>query len=195
MRIYTLAIRVQLPLVRNTYSLFNSDFGNLVWKTNDGEVGSIILLFLLFGGCFDCRCVMVVGLGRKVSFLFLFLVLLKEMRIRVSPTPSLVFTLSGTFTEVMEGIFKVNANEDVEDMNLRDFFQDTSTTPSNPSKSPLTSTIHSTKSLFLHTTQLQTKTIPKRRTQPQNHNSKVHQPNIHELTTHHNCAIHCSTET
>ena len=100
-----------------------------MWEANDGEVGSVILLFLLFGGCFDCRCVMVVGLGQKGSFLFLFLVLLKEMRIRVSPTPSLVFTISGTFTEVMEGTFKVNANEDVEDMNLRDFFQDTSTTP------------------------------------------------------------------
>ena len=55
-------------------------------------------------------------------------------------------------------------------------------------------TNHSTRSPFLHTTQLQTNTSPKSRIQLQNHNFKVHQPNTHNLTNCHNHTIHSHTE-
>ena len=67
--------------------------------------------------------------------------------------------------KVMEEIFEVNANEDIDDMNLCNFTQDTSpTTAPSPQKNPtnyIHHTNHSTRSPFLHNTQPQRKTTPK----------------------------------
>lgn len=51
-------------LILNTYLLFNSDFGNLVPETNEGEAGSIIL-FHLFGGAIIVGEWGSMGLSRK----------------------------------------------------------------------------------------------------------------------------------
>ena len=50
LRTPTLDVRVQLPLGWNTYLLFNTDIVNFVWKTNEGEAASIVLLIFFFGG-------------------------------------------------------------------------------------------------------------------------------------------------
>ena len=44
MRTLILVVRVQLPLGWNTYLLFNSNIVNFVWKTDEGEAESIVLL-------------------------------------------------------------------------------------------------------------------------------------------------------
>ena len=64
----TLAIRVQLPLKWSTYLLFNSDIVNFVWKTDDGEAESIVLLILVLWRCFNCRWMRVDGVGQKGLF-------------------------------------------------------------------------------------------------------------------------------
>ena len=51
----TLVVRVQLPLGWNTYLLFNSGIVNFVWKTNEGEAESIVLLNFVLLRCFNCR--------------------------------------------------------------------------------------------------------------------------------------------
>ena len=47
MRIPALAVRVQLMLGWNAYLLFNTDIVNFVWKTNEGEAESIVLLIFV----------------------------------------------------------------------------------------------------------------------------------------------------
>ena len=46
----TLAVRIQLLLGQNSYLLLNSDIINLVWKADEGETGSIILLPIVLRG-------------------------------------------------------------------------------------------------------------------------------------------------
>ena len=48
MRTPTLAVLVQLPLIWNTYLLFNTDIVNFVCKTGESEVESIALFFVFF---------------------------------------------------------------------------------------------------------------------------------------------------
>ena len=45
MRTPTQAVRVQLPLGWNTYLFFNTDFVSFLWKTDEQEGESIVLLF------------------------------------------------------------------------------------------------------------------------------------------------------
>ena len=49
----TLAVRVQLPVGWNTFLYFNSDIVNFVWKTDDGEAESIVLLTFVLWRCFN----------------------------------------------------------------------------------------------------------------------------------------------
>ena len=49
----------------NTYLLFNSDIVNFVWKTDEGEVASIALLFLFFGSVLIVSVWGLVEWGRK----------------------------------------------------------------------------------------------------------------------------------
>ena len=65
MRTLTLSVWFQLPLGRSTYLLFNTDIVNFVWKTDDGEAESIVLLFLFFGGAWIFGGWGVVEWGRK----------------------------------------------------------------------------------------------------------------------------------
>ena len=53
----TLAVWVQLPLGRNTCLLFSSDIVSFVWKINEGEAESIVLLIFDIWRCFNCRWV------------------------------------------------------------------------------------------------------------------------------------------
>ena len=68
MRTPTLAVRVQLPLGWNTNLLFNSDIVNFVWKTDEEEAESIILLIFDIWRCFNCRWVRGGGVCQKVLF-------------------------------------------------------------------------------------------------------------------------------
>ena len=47
LRTPTLAVGVHLPLGWNTYLLFNNDTVSFVWKTNEGETESIVLLIFV----------------------------------------------------------------------------------------------------------------------------------------------------
>ena len=47
-----------------------------------GSQEALLLIFVNWGWCFDCRWMRVDGAGQKVSFAFSFLVLLKEVRSR-----------------------------------------------------------------------------------------------------------------
>ena len=64
----TLAVRVQLPLGWNIYWLFNSDIVNFVWKTDEGEAESTVLLIFVLWKCFNRRWVRAGGVGQKVLF-------------------------------------------------------------------------------------------------------------------------------
>ena len=55
MRIPILAIRVQLLLGWNIYLIFNTDIVNLVWKIDEGEAESIILLIFVLWRCLNRR--------------------------------------------------------------------------------------------------------------------------------------------
>ena len=69
-----------------------------------------------------------------------------EQRINISqPVPLFsLFQEPSTLTKIIEEIFDVNANEDIEDMDICDFTQDTSLTPAPIRKLPVTSTILTT---------------------------------------------------
>ena len=49
-----LAVRVKLLLEWNTYLLFNTDTVNFVWKTDEGEAESIVLLIFVLSWCLNC---------------------------------------------------------------------------------------------------------------------------------------------
>ena len=55
LRTPTLAVRVQLPLGWNTYLVFNTNNVNFVWKTNEGEAESIVLLIFVLWRCLNCQ--------------------------------------------------------------------------------------------------------------------------------------------
>ena len=64
----TLGVRVQFSLGWNTCLLFNTDVVNFVWKNDEGEEGSIVLLIFVFWRCLNRRWVRVGGVGQKVVF-------------------------------------------------------------------------------------------------------------------------------
>ena len=64
----TRAVWVQLPLGWNTYLLLNSDIVNFVWKTDEGEGESIVLLIFVLWLCLNGRWWGVVGLSEISSF-------------------------------------------------------------------------------------------------------------------------------
>ena len=51
-----------------TYLVFNSDIVNFVWKTDEGEVESTVLLTFVLWQCFNHRWVRGCGVGQKVLF-------------------------------------------------------------------------------------------------------------------------------
>ena len=63
-----MAVRVQLPLGWNTYLLLNSDTMNFVWKTDEGEAESIVLLMFVLWQRFNCRRMRGGGVRQKVLF-------------------------------------------------------------------------------------------------------------------------------
>ena len=50
-----MAFQVQLPLGWNTYMLFNTDIMNYVWKTDEVEAESIVLLIFVLWRCLNLR--------------------------------------------------------------------------------------------------------------------------------------------
>ena len=154
-----------------------------------------VVLFLSGGA-------LIVGEGwwgeQNVSFIFLFLVLLKGMRMQGQPNPFPCFHFFRNL-QTSQKLWK-KFSKSVSRRILRTWTSVTSPKASQKARHILKTTgyihhtNHSTKSPLLHT-QLQIKTTRKRRIQTQNRNSKIHQPNTHDLTTHHNHAIHCHTET
>ena len=68
LRTPTLVVRVQLPLGRNTYLVFNTDIVNFVWKTDEGEAESIALLIFVFWRCLNRRWMRRGGVGQMVLF-------------------------------------------------------------------------------------------------------------------------------
>ena len=65
MRNVRLSIRVQLTLGWNTYLLFNSYIVNFVWKTDEGEAESIVLLIFVLWWCVSCCWVRGCGGGAE----------------------------------------------------------------------------------------------------------------------------------
>ena len=63
-----LVVLVPLPLEWNTYLLFNSDIVNFVWKTDQAEEGSIVLLLFVLWQCFNCLWMRGCGVGQKILF-------------------------------------------------------------------------------------------------------------------------------
>ena len=59
----TLVIRVHLLLGWNTYLLFNSDVANIVWKIDEGEAESIVLLIFVLWRCFNGQWMRGAGVG------------------------------------------------------------------------------------------------------------------------------------
>ena len=59
-----MAVRVQLPLGLNTYLLFNNDIVNFVWKTDEGEAKSIVLLIFVLWRCLNLRWIKGGGMGQ-----------------------------------------------------------------------------------------------------------------------------------
>ena len=53
LRTITLVVQVQLLLGWNTYLLLNTDIVNFVWKTDDGEAESIVLLIFVLWQCLN----------------------------------------------------------------------------------------------------------------------------------------------
>ena len=65
MRTHTLAVWVRLPLWWNIYWLFNSDITNFVWKTDEGDTESIVMLIFVLWQCFNRWWVMGCGMGQE----------------------------------------------------------------------------------------------------------------------------------
>ena len=61
-----MAFQVQLPLGWNTYMLFNTDIMNYVWKTDEVEAESIVLLIFVLWRCLNLRWMKSGGMGQKV---------------------------------------------------------------------------------------------------------------------------------
>ena len=55
LRTTTLVVQVQLPLGWNTHLLLNTDIVNFVWKTDDGEAESIVLLIFVLWRCLNLQ--------------------------------------------------------------------------------------------------------------------------------------------
>ena len=68
MRTPTLAVGVQLSLEWNTYLLFNTDIVNVVWKTDEVEAESIVLLIFVLWRCLNLRWMRGGGVVQKVLF-------------------------------------------------------------------------------------------------------------------------------
>ena len=66
MRTPTLAVRVQLPLGWNMCVLFNTDIVNFVWKTDEGETESIVLLIFVIWRCLNLQWMRGGGVGQRV---------------------------------------------------------------------------------------------------------------------------------
>ena len=64
----TLVVQVQLPLGWNTYLLLNTDIVNFVWKTDDGEAESIVLLIFVLWQCLNLRWMRGGEVGQNVLF-------------------------------------------------------------------------------------------------------------------------------
>ena len=61
-----MAVRVQLLLGWNTYLLFNSNIVKFVWKINERESESVVLIIFVYWRRFYCRWVRGGGVwGRK----------------------------------------------------------------------------------------------------------------------------------
>ena len=77
-------------------------------KSTRGSRKALLLIFVIWGWCFDCRWVRIDGIGQKVSFTFSFLVLLKEMRTRgQSKTGFHLFTLLWVKITKAQGEFRI----------------------------------------------------------------------------------------
>ena len=63
-----MAVRVQLSLGWNTYLLFNADIVNFVWKADEREAESIVLLIFVLWRCLNLRWMRGGGVGQKVLF-------------------------------------------------------------------------------------------------------------------------------
>ena len=63
-----MAVRLQLLLGWKTYVLFNTDIVNFVWKTDEGEKESIVLLIFVLWRCLNLPWMMGGGVGQKVLF-------------------------------------------------------------------------------------------------------------------------------
>ena len=62
----TLVVRVRIPFGWNTYFLFNTDIVNFMWKTDEEEAKSIVLL--IFWRCLNCQWMRDNGFGQKFLF-------------------------------------------------------------------------------------------------------------------------------
>ena len=69
---WDLIILVQLPGSETSPGLFqdfiNTDIVNLVWKTDEGEAESIVLLIFILWRFLNLRCIWGGGVGQKVLF-------------------------------------------------------------------------------------------------------------------------------
>ena len=63
-----LAALSQLPLEWNTPPLFNTDIGNFVGKTDEGEEKTMVLLIFVLCQCFNHQWARVCQFGQKVGF-------------------------------------------------------------------------------------------------------------------------------
>ena len=95
-------------------------------------------------------------------------------------------------TKVTEKIFKVDANENIEDMDIYYFTEDTSTTPVPLKKRSVTSTIPSTLLEVYSYAPLSSK--EKQLPNEESNSIKVHQPDTCSVTTLNNYIIYCHTE-
>ena len=117
-----------------------------------------------------------------------------EQRINISKAVSLfwLFQQPYNMTKVTEKIFKVDANENIEDMDIYYFTQDTSTTPVPLKKRSFTSTIPSTLLEVYSYAPLSSK--EKQLPNEESNSIKVHQPDTCSVTTLNNYIIYCHTE-
>ena len=140
------------------------------WRGRGGEGGqeALLLIFVIWR-CFDRRWMRVGGAVQKVWFVFSLLVLLKEMRTRGQSNPFHCFHSFRNLPKSQK-LWKKSSKS----MPTKILMTWTSVTspktrhqprhplPKNPTNY-IRHTNHSTRSPFLHTTQLQRKTTPKRR--------------------------------
>ena len=77
-------------------------------KSTRGSQEALLLIFVIWGWCFDCRWMRIGGIGQKVSLTFSFFVLLKEMRTRgQSKTGFHLFTLLWVKITKAQGEFRI----------------------------------------------------------------------------------------